>query len=223
MHPWNNFNADVTAAIEALDLNRPVPLSDSSATDSYVTANELGLTARFVGNVGIQLNTAYMLLDNGLRFGDIHAVSHPSHLFPDVSIISIENEGGQARAVGELKTPWSVPLQAMDLCSIQGINVPRLEQHIGLFSRLYQCVANFCLGQLVSYMRLYGLKYGWLSTYYATIFVRRVDAFRFELSPPILFSATSPSVRQCFLGFGCMIGNDYAFTEQSDFNPSLVF
>jgi hypothetical protein len=44
-----------------------------------------------------------------------------------------------------------------------------------------------CLGQLVSYMRNFKLKYGFLSTYRSTVFCRRVNNFRFELSLPKVY------------------------------------
>ena len=134
-----------------------------------MTANELDLTAQFVGDVGIQLNAVCTLLINVLRFG----VLRPSHLFPSVSIIRIDDGARWQSTCCRRAKDSADSLQEMDLCSIQRVNVPRLGQHIGLFSRLCPgpCVVNFCLGQLVSYMRSYGLKYGWLSTYYAKGFV----------------------------------------------------
>ena len=43
------------------------------------------------------------------------------------------------------------------------------------------------------------LRYGFLTTYNETIFVKRADCFRFEASKPITFNSISPSVRECFL------------------------
>jgi hypothetical protein len=78
------------------------------------------------------------------------------------------------------------------------------------------------LGQLVSYMRTNRLKYGFLSTYRSTVFVRRTDDFRFELSLPIDEQATNPSLRQCFVAFCLLASQDGKYKEAPDFNPAGV-
>jgi hypothetical protein len=77
------------------------------------------------------------------------------------------------------------------------------------------------LGQLVSYMRAYSLKYGFLSTYRYTVFVRRSDKYRFDLSQPLNERVTSPSIRECFAGLCAIATNDRTF-EEYDFNETLV-
>lgn len=54
-------------------------------------------------------------------------------------------------------------------------------------------------------------RFGFLTTYNATIFVRRVDNFHFSLSPVILASDTDLTVRQCFLFFAKLISTDDYF------------
>lgn len=78
------------------------------------------------------------------------------------------------------------------------------------------------LGQLVSYMRNNRLKYGFLSTYRSTVFVRRTGDFRFELSLPIDEQATNPSLRQCFVAVCLLASQDGIYTEAPDFNPARV-
>ncbi|RHZ67506.1 uncharacterized protein CDV56_107262 [Aspergillus thermomutatus] len=84
-------------------------------------------------------------------------------------------------AVGELKSFWTVELAHysiregyMDLIGV--------EHHIG---------------QLVKYMRSSNLKFGFLSTYKSTVFIRRMGPCRFEISLPIGEGAasTAPSRR----------------------------
>jgi hypothetical protein len=43
------------------------------------------------------------------------------------------------------------------------------------------------------------LKYGFLTTYNETLFLRRTDRYKFEISPPIHFEDVNTTVRQCFL------------------------
>ncbi|EAW17525.1 uncharacterized protein NFIA_074450 [Aspergillus fischeri NRRL 181] len=78
------------------------------------------------------------------------------------------------------------------------------------------------LGQLVSYVRTNRLKYGFLSTYRSTVFVRRTGDFRFELSLPIAEQATKPSLRQCFVAFCLLASQDGKYTEAPDFNPARL-
>ena len=59
-------HAPVNAVIEALDFKPPSPTPRRAGHRYYV-------------GVGIQLNTAYTLL-NGLRFGDIHCLAAVSSL-----------------------------------------------------------------------------------------------------------------------------------------------
>jgi hypothetical protein len=74
-------------------------------------------------------------------------------------------------------------------------------------------------------MRSRNLRYGFLSTYHATVFVRRCDNLRFELSPPILWNATGPSVRECFVALGLhLTDHGYRFQEEpSDLNGLVCF
>lgn len=65
------------------------------------------------------------------------------------------------------------------------------------------------------------MKYGFLSTYKSTVFVRRSDKYRFELSQPLNEGATSPSIRECFVGLCAIASNDRTFVED-DFNEMLV-
>lgn len=54
------------------------------------------------------------------------------------------------------------------------------------------------LRQLVSYVRIKSLKYGFLCTYRYTIFVRRTATYRWELSIPIRENSKNFSVRKLF-------------------------
>jgi len=71
-------------------------------------------------------------------------------------------------------------------------------------------------------MRKFNLKYGFLSTYRSTIFIRRAADHKFEISPPVDYRATRPSLRECFMGFAALADNDRIYTETPGFNARLV-
>ena len=71
-------------------------------------------------------------------------------------------------------------------------------------------------------MREDSLKYGFLSTYKSTVFVKHSDKYRFELSLPIDEGAVNPSIRECFVGLCAIASNDRMFVEDDDFNEMLV-
>lgn len=71
-------------------------------------------------------------------------------------------------------------------------------------------------------MRKFNLKYGFLSTYRSTIFIRRAADYKFEISPPVDYRATHPSLRECFMAFAALADNDRIYTEAREFNARLV-
>lgn len=82
-------------------------------------------------------------------------------------------------------------------------------------------MTDHVLGQVVSHMRANSLKYGFLSTYRYTVFVRRSDKYQFDLSLPLDERATSPSIRECLARLCAIAANDRTF-EEHDFNEMLV-
>ena len=66
------------------------------------------------------------------------------------------------------------------------------------------------------------VKNGFITTYKSTLFVRRVNDFRFELSTPISKDSVRPSLRECFLAFCCLASNDPVYMVPDGFNPTLV-
>lgn len=131
--------------------------------------------------------------------------------FPDVTALFSPNPSsptqaeGRPIAVEELKTFWTFPLE------IYLVTSPVMERRS----------LERPIDQLVSYMRAASLKYGFLSTYKTTVFVRRIDKYRFGLSPPLDESSVNPSIRECFAGLCTLATIDGKF-EGSDFNPALL-
>ena len=68
----------------------------------------------------------------------------------------------------------------------------------------------------------YKLKYGFLGTYRSTVFMRRVADYKFEMSPPVDYRATQPSLRECFMAFTAFAADDGAYNQAPDFNIRLV-
>ncbi|KAJ5880801.1 uncharacterized protein N7473_011854 [Penicillium subrubescens] len=55
--------------------------------------------------------------------------------------------------------------------------------------------------QVVSYMRLSKLRYGFISTFEPTVFIKRDQNYAFHLSMPTSKDASTTSPRECFAGF----------------------
>ncbi|KAH1493479.1 hypothetical protein LV164_005532 [Aspergillus fumigatus] len=110
----------------------------------------------------------------------------------------------------------AVHTQCSDVPDVVVLSVPRLDViAVGELKPILD-------GQLISYMRNNRLKYGFLSTYRSTVFVRRTGDFRFELSLPIDEQATNPSLRQCFVAVCLLASQDGIYTEAPDFNPARL-
>ncbi|PGG96352.1 hypothetical protein AJ79_09625 [Helicocarpus griseus UAMH5409] len=208
MHLWPNFAQQMMAACDSLDLSGQVSLTDSSEGELYAVANELGLTGRIQKNLCDPVAKALSVTDfSFIRFGDIQTVERSSGLSDIVTLrlrnISPTESETSLIAAGELKTFWTLKLGQFPVNS-ELFYRRNLEPHIG---------------QLISYMRVNYLKYGFLSTYKSTVFVRRTGDYRFELSLPIDMEATRPSVRQCLTGFCILASTDTNYPERDDFDP----
>lgn len=71
-------------------------------------------------------------------------------------------------------------------------------------------------------MRMAGTRYGVLSTYTATVFVRRVADYSFQVSQPILIADTSPTLREAFFIFARWAETADLYQEAPGFNPVLL-
>ncbi|EPS39920.1 hypothetical protein H072_6334 [Dactylellina haptotyla CBS 200.50] len=129
-----------------------------------------------------------------LAFGDPQSVSFQEFVqaTPDV-VIGLESGDGKefnCRAVGEVKTPWTCNLGD---CSITSDQESHKEKLLGL------------MAQIIHYMAVGELKYGFFTTYEHVVFVRAMvkagGEIKFELSRPIGREDTSPSMRQTVVYF----------------------
>ncbi|RPA75871.1 hypothetical protein BJ508DRAFT_331677 [Ascobolus immersus RN42] len=177
---WQGFEQEVGAYISATDLSFEVP-AETCEVEKVLVGNESSLVGRFLQNIGVPLGRVMSVLSSqDLLFGDAYSGTlNLSKSIPD--IVLLRQSDGVVTLVGEIKPFWLLALETMDPAEPRSLSA--------LFGPL---------GQLVRYMFDTKLLFGFLSTYNATIFVRRTERFRFEISRPILAAGTSPSVRQCF-------------------------
>ncbi|KAJ5413342.1 hypothetical protein N7465_005647 [Penicillium sp. CMV-2018d] len=192
-HEWQSFKQDVLEASDSLDLSHPVPYTDD-VSESYVVGSELGLTGRFSKNVCDPVSKVFATTClSHLKFGDYQSSAGPTDTsqVPDITMFSITGPPRPA-AVGELKSFWTVELE--DYSIREG----------------YQ--------RITLYMRSSKLKFGFLSTYEWTVFIRRAAPYHFDMSLPIARDASNPSLRQCFLALGVVASKDWKFIEPPDFN-----
>ncbi|PYI10207.1 hypothetical protein BO78DRAFT_306364 [Aspergillus sclerotiicarbonarius CBS 121057] len=199
---WENFRSDVLQACATVDLSQHVPLTDDQ-TENHALGSELGLTGRFSKHICDAVSKALSVTHlSSLKFGDYQAFSPPREAdsVPDVVMLTLPD--ATPVAVGELKTYWTVNIERNSIARGY-MNMVPLQHH---------------LGQLVHYMRHNKLKFGFLSTYKTTIFVRRTEAYRFEVTLPIDEKERNPTLRQCFLAFAIFASNEPDFIEPEGFS-----
>jgi hypothetical protein len=223
LHEWIGFPRQVLTLCNTLSLDANVSVTDDSdMNEHYHVGNELGLTGRFNKHVCDPVAKVLSVTEHAhLTFGDFQAAVHTQCSdVPDVVVLSVPRLN--VITVGGLKTFWTVLLE--DYPVNRGpARIAPMQPHFGIMNPTEtRAHLLMYLGQLVSYMRTNRLKYGFLSTYRSTVFVRRTGDFRFELSLPIDEQATNPSLRQCFVAFCLLASQDGKYKEAPDFNPARV-
>jgi hypothetical protein len=228
MHPWTTFATDLSQVFEvaAPRITHQVRLLDES--EVYTVGNKFGLTGRFVRNVCDPVMKSLQPLEEmeSIRFGDFQAISDYENTIPDVcfGLVHKYPETTNAYLVGEFKTPWKISRRALLLD--QPNPSPRLEPLIGLLAQTSLTFRShlklFPTGQLVSQMRTCQIRFGFLSTYDWTVFVRREADNSFLLSPPIGYEARQPSVRELLTAFSLMALKEPKYEENPEFQPRNV-
>ncbi|KAH1447064.1 hypothetical protein KXX16_001993 [Aspergillus fumigatus] len=207
--PGQPFDQEIRSALARLNLNFQVPHVDFAGGEVYLVGNEIGLSGRFINNVCVPV--AKVLANSSqssLVIGDVQAFLLTPEVVPDVSIgVTMKNDDGitEVKVVGEFKTFWT--LELAELSVSDPISRVQLAPH---------------LGQLVAQMRSFELRYGFLSTYQRTIFVKRTADFAFHVSRPLCALDTNLSVRQCFAGFCILAEQGYNYTEHADFKAERL-
>ena len=218
---WTSFKNDVRQIIQNIDLNGLVPCTDVT-NDTYVVGNELGLTGRFDKHVCDAVSLACKSAGLPLQFGDRQAALPPTDVIPDVVLL----QPGQYRKTIlpiELKTFWTVRLDAYQI-GTDWFSISPLRSHLGNTSECFfrRHTTNRYLGQLVEQMRDNNTVYGVLSTYTHTVFLKRVEDCRFQMTKPIPQTATQPSVRQCIMAAAILASEDTEYYESPSFDPKMV-
>ncbi|KAL8651994.1 MAG: hypothetical protein Q9210_002946 [Variospora velana] len=121
--------------------------------EQVACATESGVSSRFLHQVGHTMTCVGMELRMGLRFGDWHGATKQK---PDITIWKQSHE---SLVAGEVKTPWTLDLGAM-----MAHEYSNRESFMREFTR--------CIGQVANYMKTYRYKYGFLTTYNDTVFVK---------------------------------------------------
>ncbi|KAF3910705.1 hypothetical protein ABW21_db0207937 [Orbilia brochopaga] len=197
-------------------LQNRVPKLDL-APDLIIVRDEVSTAGRFMQHVGQVIGKAWSASRvedvSLLRFHDAHVNTNstwrpqgrePS--IPDIVISKFEDNRIQPQIVGELKTAWTVDLHPVQIPDRGSYVV--LEPH---------------LGQLVRYMRVARLTYGFLSTYDYTIFIRRTGPYRFEMTAPMHHTRQYPSVREAFFYIGNLVTTTGpTFVEDESFDTTLL-
>ncbi|KAJ5533782.1 hypothetical protein N7527_000036 [Penicillium freii] len=204
MSLWSTFQTDACGVFQQAGIAHEVTLNDE--TELYTVGNELGLTGRFVRNVCDPVIKALELVPGmaSIRFADFQAISTPQMTVPDVclGLVATSLRPGNVHLVGQMKTPWTI--------SDEDLHINRPESSFRL---------EPLIGQLVAQMRTCSTRFGFLSTYNSTVFVKREADSSFLLSSPIWCGVTRPSLRQLLAGFCLMAVSEPKYVESETFEP----
>ncbi|GLB05897.1 hypothetical protein AtubIFM57258_001190 [Aspergillus tubingensis] len=159
---WNTFEKEVRQVFDSIhwDQQREIlayaPANSSNSpnntwNEQLFCGDEHSVVARFNQNVGHVMTSVFQSLGLSSRFGDFKACkdSTLANKVPDVVLLT---DGGRLRIVGEAKTPWKHVLK-------------------DAFEDQYKL--RHILGQLARYLYGAQIKYGFLTTYRETIFVKQ--------------------------------------------------
>ncbi|OJJ50425.1 hypothetical protein ASPZODRAFT_13505 [Penicilliopsis zonata CBS 506.65] len=170
---WDAFVEEARAftkmmqGVETLPPRNGVPAL--TEVDEYIVANEMGVAGRFTQHVGQAL--APVLRANELPvFADAEAGRNfppgcSVERLPD--FILIEEDTEKTCLVGEIKVPWNTDLDQISM------DIRRV------------------LAQAIKYMDDCKCRYGVVTTYNKTLFLKRVDDWNFKVSPAIYFDTKS--------------------------------
>ncbi|CAG8423377.1 unnamed protein product [Penicillium salamii] len=206
MSEWHTFTTDALQAFREARITHEVPLHDE--TEIYSVGNKVGVTARFIQSLCNPVRRALepSLGTAAIHFADFQAISPPVGILPDICLGLVSIPGlKNVHLVIDLKIPWT-------------IDDPDLRLNILDRSDYLEPL----IGQVVAQMRMCSLRFGVLSTYQYTVFVKRVADTSFLLSPPIEYDAVQPSLRQLFTGFCLMALGASKHHESPLFNPRNV-
>ncbi|WEW58793.1 hypothetical protein PRK78_004261 [Emydomyces testavorans] len=221
---WTGFEERVRQNLKSQTMN-PVPLAHCLKTPhSFHLSNELSccsddesIADRLYNNVGQVMEAVFDVQNLDLRVVDFktyQAMVSPGVKVPDMVIMHSDTSLG---LIGEVQAPW---------------------KHYLSVRRLHECELRRCLGPIARDMHTRKCKYGFLSTYDETIFLKqgphpfRAGEWALWYSDIIFgnqnsmdIDSTSPadlhgkvSLRECFL----YLGNKIAARQDTAHNPTDV-
>lgn len=188
--------------------------------EQFQVGNEHGVQGRFNDRIGHTMNIIAKILQENFMFGDFQAAQKKYIKTPDGIIITMT---GTLIVVIETKAPWVQAHQLKPkLKFAQEGQEEDLQESLGKFNKMEQRLkcANILPGQVAEYMNDLNLKYGVLTTYDETIFLRQKVFQRkciLECSPVISNNAVyiqefdSVTLRQCFLHVAMLASEDWQF------------
>ncbi|OJI88499.1 hypothetical protein ASPTUDRAFT_61119 [Aspergillus tubingensis CBS 134.48] len=212
---WPDFAKEVKALVEPY-CGKYEAFNSIVAKEFFAVANELGVQGRFVNNVLHPVGEVTELMKFGVCFGDaqygVNRRQDPvkkgqkrkrglqkikkakSKLIPD--IVMVDRKTHTIRVVGEVKTFWTF--------------APKKRQ-------TWHNFLSAKLRQVARYMDDHYCRYGFLTTYEYTWFVKRQDDTHFLMSPPISATAQSStygvSLRECLFATAIRAADD----KESDY------
>ncbi|KAK6517843.1 hypothetical protein TWF506_005019 [Arthrobotrys conoides] len=216
LSPWEGFKNNVTTTLNNADLSdsQLTTTADPPDGELIMVGNKHSLIGRFQENVGVVLGKAFNASKDEklkyLRFGDSQVVRGPGGE-ADVLIIAcppgLRPDGITCRVVSVFRMYWTQPY-------IKDARISEALDPVDPQSRLLLECLEGPIGQLARHMVYRQLRYGFMSTYEYTIFVKRTGHTRFEITDPIKFDSTKPSIRECFYYMGTLgAGDDYSFPD----------
>ncbi|KAK6501732.1 hypothetical protein TWF481_009559 [Arthrobotrys musiformis] len=228
LFPWKSFTTEVQNTIKNADLSNKLTVTDHPEGELVMVGNKHGLIGRFQANVRSVLGRAFNASPNEklnrIRFGDSQVVSSYRDMGEaDVLMVTyplLQPQRTTCRVVGLFKTFWTQ--EYIGYARASEISTPDYSDNDnGVDPRVGLICLESPIGQLSRYMVKRKLRYGFLSTYEHTIFVKRTGRTRFEISDPIKWDDVSPTVRQCFFHIGTLgAGDDYSYHD-SDTEETL--
>lgn len=154
-------------------------------------------------------------------------------LIPDYALI-LEIDG-TPRLIGEIKTPWKHPLPQWWAFFVKDNNDLHMRRALGKLTLIswehrFLLMSGDKLGQTVNYMIELGLRYGFLTNYNHTVFLKREDVDGKEIlfcSTPIEYNArpgpgSRVSVRQCLLHMQTLVVGDSDWKLEKSSQESII-
>lgn len=202
LHHWSNFLRFVETQIQGQNwTNKLVKYNNSSINpeaESHLIGDETGIQCIFNHSVGFIVGKILKLESIDLQFADFKCLGKRYANTPD-SILMTKN--AQLKIVGELKVPWVV-------------------EHDMSAAYEDETLLRHLLAQPIEYMKDLGCKYGFMSNYSETIFLRQElveDRWVIDYSPVIrastsytktdlgnLWATPVVSLRQCFFAVAAL-------------------